>query len=68
MSKSKDTRDTDTNRGGITRADLLKTAAAGAGVLIGAGATAAGAEALAKHTPTGREVAGMNVLEKLKKN
>ena len=47
---------------GMTRGDLLKTAAAGAGVLMGAGGTAAGADALAKRAPAGREVAGMNVL------
>src|ERR1700744_1324227 len=62
MSNSDDTRDTDAEQYGLTRADLLKTAAAGAGVLIGAGAPAAGAEAWAKRAPAGREVAGMNVL------
>src|ERR1700749_4047845 len=62
MSDSDKDRDTETGQRGITRGDLLKTAAAGAGVLMGAGGTAAGAEALGKHGPTGREVAGMNVL------
>jgi choline-sulfatase len=62
MSDSDDKRDQDLRQRGITRADLLKTAAAGAGALIAAGPTAAGAEALAKHAPAGREVAGMNVL------
>ena len=62
MSNSDDKRDTDAGQPGITRGDLLKTAAVGAGVLIGAGATGAGADALAKRAPTGREVAGMNVL------
>jgi choline-sulfatase len=59
MSNSDEKRDTDADQGGITRGDLLKTAAAGAGVLIGAGPTA---EALAKRAPAAREVAGMNVL------
>src|ERR1700722_7770976 len=62
MRDSDENGDTENGRGGLTRADLLKTAAAGAGVLIGAGPAAAGAEALAKHAPAGREVAGMNVL------
>src|SRR5271154_1560507 len=62
MTNSDDQRDTDAGQRGITRADLLKTAVAGAGVLIGGGATTAGAEALAKRALTGREVAGMNVL------
>jgi choline-sulfatase len=62
MSNSDEDRDTETGQRGITRGDLLKTAAAGAGVLMSAGGTAAGAEALAKHAPTGRQVAGMNVL------
>jgi choline-sulfatase len=62
MSNSDDQRDTDAGQRGITRGDLLKTAAAGAGALIAAGSTAAGAEALAKRAPAGREVAGMNVL------
>jgi choline-sulfatase len=62
MGNSDEDRDTGTGQRGITRGDLLKTAAAGAGVLIGAGGAAAGAEALAKHAPAGREVAGMNVL------
>jgi choline-sulfatase len=62
MSNSDDNRKTDGGQRGITRGDLLKTAAAGAGVLMGAGGTAAGAEALAKHAPAGRQVAGMNVL------
>ena len=62
MSNSDEDKDTETGQRGITRGDLLKTAAAGAGVLMSAGATAAGAEALAKRAPTGRQVAGMNVL------
>jgi choline-sulfatase len=62
MSKSKTNGKTATGQRGITRGDLLKTAAAGAGVLIGAGPAAAGAQALAKQAPAGREVAGMNVL------
>jgi choline-sulfatase len=62
MRDSDENGDTENGRRGLTRADLLKTAAAGAGVLLGGGATAAGAEALAKHAPAGREVAGMNVL------
>src|SRR6202020_2675648 len=62
MSNSDDNRKTDDGQRGIPRGDLLKTAAAGAGVLMAGGATAAGAEALAKHAPTGRQVAGMNVL------
>jgi choline-sulfatase len=62
MSDSKESTDPNTGQRGITRGDLLKGAAAGAGVLIGAGVSAAGAEAMAKHAPTGRQVAGMNVL------
>src|ERR1700727_378853 len=62
MSNSDDNRKTDGGQRGITRGDLLKTAAAGAGMLMSAGGTAAGAEALAKRAPAGREVAGMNVL------
>ncbi len=62
MRSSDENTETDTGQHGITRGDLLKTAAAGAGVLIGANASAAGAEALASHLPAGRKVAGMNVL------
>jgi choline-sulfatase len=62
MSDSDESRDPDTGQRGMTRGDLLKGAAAGAGVLIGAGVSAAGAEALAKHAPARRQVAGMNVL------
>ena len=62
MSKSKTDEKTAGGQRGITRGDLLKTAAAGAGALIGAGPAAAGAQALARHAPAGREVAGMNVL------
>jgi choline-sulfatase len=62
MSDSDESTDPNAAQRGITRGDLLKGAAAGAGVLIGAGVGAAGAEALAKHAPAGRQVAGMNVL------
>src|ERR1700759_5214705 len=62
MRDSDENGETDTGRRGLTRADLLKTAAAGAGGLLGGGATPAGAEALAKPAPSGRKVAGMNVL------
>ena len=62
MSDSDENRGPDGGQSGITRGDLLKTAAAGAGVLIGAGATAPGADAMAKNMPAHREVAGMNVL------
>jgi choline-sulfatase len=54
----------DTGDDGITRGDLLKTAA-GAGVaVLGAGAASAEAQTRAKPKPTGRKrkVAGMNVL------
>ena len=38
MSDSDENRDPDDGQSGVTRGDLLKTAAAGAGVLMGAGA------------------------------
>jgi choline-sulfatase len=62
MHDSDDDGDPETPQRGLTRGDLLKTAAAGAGVLMGAGSTAAGAEALASRAAHGRQVAGMNVL------
>ena len=50
-------------RGGLTRGELLKTAAATASGLLLAGAPGAGARTLPRHTRAGaRQVAGMNVL------
>jgi choline-sulfatase len=62
MHHSDDNGNPDTGQHGITRGDLLKGAAAGAGILIGAGAAAGGAKSLAKDAPVRRQVAGMNVL------
>jgi choline-sulfatase len=59
MHNSDEDRDTGIAQSGITRADLLKTAAAGAGaVVLGTHVTPASARA----RPPARKVAGMNVL------
>jgi arylsulfatase A-like enzyme len=58
-----DTSDDDTGAPGITRGDLLKSAAAGAGMaVLGAQAGAADARTRAQRTSPANRVAGMNVL------